>query len=238
MTGPARTDVAIVGAGPVGLFAVFQLGLFDMRCHVVDSLDRPGGQCAELYHDKPIYDVPGHPKIVAQDLVARLVEQAAPFDPAFTFDRRVTGLDGDGRDGFRLTLDDGATLAARAVVVAAGAGAFVPRPRPRLGRTMERAAVAEWGLAAGGETVPVSPETFETRVPGVFAIGDVASYPGKLRLILCGFHEAALMAQAARRRLRPSGPAGRGPAESGPEERTILPYTSTSTSLHRKLARP
>jgi len=227
-------DVAVVGAGPAGLFSVFQLGLFDMRCHVVDCLDRPGGQCAELYHDKPIYDVPGHPRIVAQDLVARLMEQIAPFDPAFTFDRRVTGLDGDGDDGFRLTLDDGATRCARAVVVAAGAGAFVPRPGPRPGRAMERVAVAEWGLADGTDTVPVSPEAFETRVPGVFAIGDVAAYPGKLRLILCGFHEAALMAQAVRRRLRP-GPAGRDPVGMEPVGRTVLPYTSTSTSLRRKL---
>jgi thioredoxin reductase (NADPH) len=88
-----RTDVVIMGAGPVGLFAVFELGLYDLKCHLIDILDRPGGQCAELYPEKPIYDIPAYPVIGAQELVDRLMEQIAPFSPQFTFNRMVSGLE-------------------------------------------------------------------------------------------------------------------------------------------------
>ncbi|MBX3567277.1 MAG: NAD(P)/FAD-dependent oxidoreductase [Rhizobiaceae bacterium] len=334
----SAAEVVIIGAGPVGLFAVFQLGLFDMRCHVVDILDRPGGQCAELYHDKPIYDIPGHPRIVAGDLVARLTQQIAPFAPTYAFGRQAVGLRRRDDGGFGMTLDDGAELSARAVVIAAGAGAFVPRqlsvpgaerfagrsihyhavaPQsvrdsvvvvtgggdaalgmaldlmpvarkvtllhrsagfraapalvgqvlaardagrlavvrgevtglqgygdrlsalrvrgeageadlacahlfPCLGRVIEPGTVAGWGVGAKDGAIPASPESFETCQSGVYAIGDAASYPGKLPLILSGFHEAALMTQAVRKRLRP----GARPGQS---------YTSSSTDVQRRL---
>src|SRR5215472_3335990 len=124
-----ETDVAIVGAGPVGLFAVFECGMLKMRCHVFDALDMPGGQCTALYPEKPIYDVPGYPKIEALALVERLAEQAAPFHPVYHLGAPVTGLARvDG--GFRLTTAAGISVAARAVIVAAGVGAFGPNRPP------------------------------------------------------------------------------------------------------------
>ena len=93
MSEVTKTDVLIVGAGPVGLFAVFELGLFDMKCHLIDILDRPGGQCAELYPEKPIYDIPAIPTVGAQELVDRLMQQIAPFKPDFTYNRMVSGLE-------------------------------------------------------------------------------------------------------------------------------------------------
>ena len=106
MTEPNRVDVVIIGAGPVGLFSVFELGLFDMKCHLIDILDRPGGQCAELYPEKPIYDIPGWPSISAQGLIDQLLQQIAPFKPSFSFNRMVAGLERleDGR--FRVTTDE------------------------------------------------------------------------------------------------------------------------------------
>jgi thioredoxin reductase (NADPH) len=338
MADPVRTDVVIIGAGPVGLFAVFELGLFDMRCHLVDILDRPGGQCAELYPEKPIYDIPAWPRISAQELVDRLMEQIAPFSPGFTFNRMVTGLE-RGEDGlFRVTMDDGETIEAKVVVIAAGGGSFQPkrppitgieayegssvfysvrrmdafrdhdvmivgggdsaldwtlnlqplarsvtlvhrRPEfraapdnvnkmyalqemkqldfrvgqvtgltgeagvlrsvrikgmdgevdvpctrllPFFGLTMKLGPVADWGLNLHENTIPVSTETFETSTPGIFAIGDINWYPGKLKLILSGFHEAALMAQAAKKIVSPG-------------ERIVFQYTTSSTSLQKKL---
>ena len=338
MTGPARTDVAVIGAGPAALFAVFQLGLYGIRCHLVDILDRAGGQCAELYHDKPIYDIPGYQTILAGELVERLLAQIAPFKPVFSFDRLVTSVERDEAAGFRLALDDATTIEAQAVVIAAGAGAFLPRratirgvgafegagvlygisdpqaPReedvvvmgggdaalaraielvpaarsvtlvhrrhgfraaparveqlltlrdegrlavriaevtealgpqgklsalrildgdgvseiactrliPLLGRTMELRPLGGCGPDFEANMLPVDAGTFETSSPGMFAIGDIVSYPGKLRLILSGFHEAALMAQAIKKRLRPKA-------------RTGLQYTTSSTDLQRKL---
>ena len=92
MTSPIETDVVIIGAGPVGLFAVFELGLYDLKCHLIDILDRPGGQCAELYPEKPIYDIPAWPEISGQELTSKLMEQIAPFSPQFHFNRMVTGF--------------------------------------------------------------------------------------------------------------------------------------------------
>ncbi len=125
-----RTDVLIIGAGPVGLFAVFELGLFDMRCHLIDILDRPGGQCAELYPEKPIYDIPGYPAIGAQELVDKLLQQVAPFKPDFTFNRMVTALERLEGGGFRLTTDEGEVFEATVVVIAAGGGSFQPKRPP------------------------------------------------------------------------------------------------------------
>jgi len=308
-----ETDVAIVGAGPVGLFAVFECGMLKMRCHVFDALDMPGGQCTALYPEKPIYDVPGYPKIEALALVERLAEQAAPFHPVYHLGAPVTGLARvDG--GFRLTTAAGISVAARAVIVAAGVGAFGPnRPPlpgieayegksvfylvkrredfrgkrvviagggdsavdwaislsevaervmvvhrrakfraapesaarlealaksgsielvipyqlhgfegedgkvrrvvvadldgktraietdcllPFFGLSMNLGAIAEWGLNLDRNHITVEPATCATSASGIFAIGDIATYPAKLKLILSGFAEAAQAAHA------------------------------------------
>ncbi len=338
MASLTKTDVVIVGAGPVGLFAVFELGLLDLKCHLIDILDRPGGQCAELYPEKPIYDIPGWPKISAQGLVDKLMEQAAPFKPEFTFNRMVSSLERLEDGSFRLTTDEGEVLEAKVVVIAAGGGSFQPkrppipgieayegksvfysvrrmeefrghdlvivgggdsaldwtlnlqpianrvtlvhrRPEfraspdsvnkmyamhemkhldfqvgqvtaltgkdgqlatatimgadgdievpctrmlPFFGLTMKLGSIAEWGLNLHENLIPVDTEKFETSVPGIFAIGDINTYPGKLKLILSGFHEAALMAQAAKRIVAPG-------------ERIVFQYTTSSTNLQKKL---
>lgn len=338
MSTVTKTDVLIVGAGPVGLFAVFELGLFDMKCHLIDILDRPGGQCAELYPEKPIYDIPALPTVGAQELVDRLMEQIAPFNPHFTFNRMVSGLERLEDGSFRVTTDENEVFAAKVVVIAAGGGSFQPkrppipgieafegksvfysvrrmeefrghdlvivgggdsaldwtinlqpiaksvtlvhrRPEfraapdsvnkmyalqemkqlhfqvgqvtavkgsdgklqsttvkgpdgdveiactrmlPFFGLTMKLGPIAEWGLNLHENLIPVDTEKFETSMPGVFAIGDINWYPGKLKLILSGFHEAALMAQAAKRIVSPG-------------ERIVFQYTTSSTSLQKKL---
>jgi thioredoxin reductase (NADPH) len=336
-TTSAETDVVIVGAGPVALFAVFELGLLDLKCHLVDILDRPGGQCTELYPEKPIYDIPGWPVISAQGLVDKLMEQIHPFDPQFHFGEIVSTVERtDG--GFRVSTDAGATIACKAVVIAAGGGSFQPkrppipgieafegrsvfysvrrmedfrghdllvvgggdsaldwvlnlepiaksltlvhrrsefraapdsvkkmlalrdagrvrfeigqvaalvgsdgdlqgavvkgpegdleiaatRLLPFFGLTMKLGPVAEWGLNLNENRIEVDTVRFETSSPGIFAIGDINSYPGKLKLILCGFHEAALMAQAAKRVVDPNA-------------RIVFQYTTSSTSLQKKL---
>ncbi|WP_157015432.1 NAD(P)/FAD-dependent oxidoreductase [Mesorhizobium xinjiangense] len=333
-----KTDIVIIGAGPVGLFAVFELGLLDLDCHLIDILDRPGGQCAELYPEKPIYDIPGWPVISAQGLVDKLMEQIAPFKPEFTFNRVVAGLEKLADGTFRLTTDENEVFEAKAVVIAAGGGSFQPkrppipgieafegtsvhyavrriedfrghdilivgggdsaldwtlnlqpvarsvtlvhrRPEfraapdsvnrmraleasgdlrfqlgqitelrgsdgaltsalvkgpegeteisctrmlPFFGLTMKLGPVAEWGLNLHENTIRVDTEKFETSTPGIFAIGDINWYPGKLKLILSGFHEAALMAQAAKHIVHP-------------DERVVFQYTTSSTSLQKKL---
>lgn len=333
-----RTDVVVVGAGPVGIFAVFELGLLDLKCHLIDILDRPGGQCTELYPEKPIYDIPGWPRISAQGLVDKLMEQVRPFQPDFTFNRMVTGLERLEDGSFRLTTDEGELFEAKVVVIAAGGGSFQPkrppipgieayegtsvhysvrrmedfrghdlvivgggdsaldwtlnlqplarsvtlvhrRPEfraspdsvnkmlamkeagqldfrvgqvtalageggrlasavvggpdgetevactrmlPFFGLTMKLGPIADWGLELRDNLVVVDTEKFQTSVPGVFAVGDINTYAGKLKLILSGFHEAALMAQAAKRVVSPG-------------ERVVFQYTTSSTSLQKKL---
>src|ERR1700743_3454503 len=125
-----ETDVAIIGAGPIGLFAVFELGLLDLKCHLVDILDRPGGQCTELYPEKPIYDIPGLPIVTGQELTNRLLEQIAPFKAQFHFGEMAERIEHlpDGR--WRLTTDAGTTLTAPVLVIAAGGGSFVPKRPP------------------------------------------------------------------------------------------------------------
>lgn len=131
---PAQvTDVAVIGAGPVGLFAVFECGMLNMRCHVIDALDAAGGQCTALYPEKPIYDIPGYPRIDAADLVQRLMEQARPFHPVFHLGQQVTALAPAQDGGFRLTTTTGTAITARAVLIAAGVGAFGPNRPPLKG---------------------------------------------------------------------------------------------------------
>lgn len=337
--GPIETDVAIVGAGPVGLFAVFELGLLDMKCHLIDILDRPGGQCAELYPEKPIYDIPAVPICTGQELTDRLLEQIKPFKPTYSFSQQVERLEKTEDGRWRLHTDAGESVVAKVVVIAAGGGSFVPKKPPiagidayegssvfyavrkmeqfrgrrlvivgggdsaldwtlnlqplaesltlvhrrddfraapdsvnrmremvaegkigfRIGQvsrligadgrlsqvlikaddgseteiacdallpffglTMKLGPIANFGLNLHQNLIPVDTEKFETSTPGIFAIGDINWYPGKLKLILSGFHEAALMAQAAFRIVFP-------------EKKLRFQYTTSSTDLHNKL---
>jgi thioredoxin reductase (NADPH) len=335
--GPHKTDVIIIGAGPVGLFAVFELGLLGMKAHIVDILDKPGGQCAELYPEKPIYDIPAWPVITGHDLTEKLREQIAPFNPVFHLSQMVEKLEKIA-DGWRIATDTGTIIEARAVVVAAGGGSFVPKkpPLPGIeayegksvfyavrkieqfrgrdvliagggdsaldwllnlqpvtrsiallhrrdefraapdsinkmrdlvaagkvklhiaqlsalkgdngnlsavtvkdganehdiacdmllpfyGLTMKLGPLAAWGINLEKNLIPVSTATFETSVPGIFAIGDINTYPGKLKLILSGFHESALMAHAAY-----------GYVFLGKTPR--FQYSTTSSDIHEKL---
>jgi thioredoxin reductase (NADPH) len=340
MSEPIKTDVLIVGAGPCGLFAVFQLGLLDMKAHLVDILDKIGGQCAELYPEKPIYDIPGVPYVTAHGHVEALQQQIKPFAPTFHLNEMVETVEKIGDPLFRVTTDRGKVFEVKSVVVAAGGGSFQPKRPPipgieayestsvfysvrqmeafrgkRLlvvgggdsaldwtlnlaplashltllhrrsefraapdsvnkmmalvgegkidfvlgqvtslegaggriakvivktndgsnfeiacdailpffGLTMKLGPVANWGIAMkDGELIPVDTAAFETSVPGIFAIGDINWYPGKLKLILSGFHEAALMAQKAHRYVYP-------------DKRLVFQYTTSSTSLQKKL---
>ncbi|KXO76497.1 FAD-dependent oxidoreductase [Brucella anthropi] len=191
-----QNDIVIIGCGPIALFSVFQLGLFGFRCRLIDASDQPGGQCTALYADKPIYDVPGFPEIMGEELVERLLRQIEPYNPVFHFNKIAASITVDD-DGVAVGIGNGDKLKARAVVIASGLGAFngdgqVIRPDP----------LAELSFIKTGNMLSVSPETFRTSTPKVYAIGDACHYPGKLKLILSGFHEAALMTQAIRRELR------------------------------------
>src|SRR5258706_15357670 len=132
MTALIQTDALIIGGGPVGLFAVFELGLLDVKAHVVDILDRPGGQCAELYPEKPIYDIPGLPIVTGQELTDRLLEQIKPFDPVFHFGERVESI-GRVEGGFEVETDGGVNFLAKVIVIAAGGGSFTPKRPPLAG---------------------------------------------------------------------------------------------------------
>ncbi len=339
MTEPIKTDVLIIGAGPIGLFAVFELGLLDMKAHLVDILDKPGGQCAELYPEKPIYDIPALPFVTGQGLVDALMTQIKPFGAAFHLGEMVESVERIGDPLFRVTTDAGKLFECKVVAIAAGGGSFQPkRPPiagieayedksvfyavrqmekfrgkkilivgggdsaldwtlnlvpvashvtllhrrdafraapdsvnkmralvadgkmdfvlgqvmslegengqvraarvkredgetvslacdavlPFFGLTMKLGPVANWGIALDDELIPVDTEKFETNVPGIFAIGDINTYPGKLKLILSGFHEAALMAQKAHRYVYP-------------DKKLTFQYTTSSTSLQKKL---
>ena len=125
-----KTDVVIIGAGPVGLFAVFELGLYDLKCHLIDILDRPGGQCAELYPEKPIYDIPAWPIISGHDLTEKLMEQIKPFAPQFHFNRMVTKLERQADGSFHVETDEAEVFEAKVVVIAAGGGSFQPKRPP------------------------------------------------------------------------------------------------------------
>jgi len=333
-----KTDAVIVGAGPVGLFAVFELGLVDIKAHLIDILDRAGGQCTELYPEKPIYDVPALAVVTGQELTDKLMEQIKPFGAEFHFNQRVDTLERlDG--GFRLTTDLGKRFECKIVIIAAGGGSFTPKrpplpgieayedksvfysvrkmenfrgrdvlivgggdsaldwtlnlqpvaksltlvhrraefraapasvPKmlalvesgdvnfklgqvtelhgdngqlrsvtvkgadgetfeqkteimmPFFGLTMKLGPVADWGIQLNENLIPVDTAKFETSEPRIFAIGDINTYPGKLKLILSGFHEAALMAQAAHKYVYP-------------DKKLIFQYTTSSSSLQKKL---
>lgn len=307
------TDICIVGAGPVGLFAIFECGLLKMRCHLIDYLPQVGGQLSEIYPKKPIYDIPGYPSILAQELSDKLMEQAAPFKPTFTLGERVESFE-KTEDGFTVLTNDGTEVHAKVIVIAGGLGCFEPR-KPNLDRLEEfekkgveyivkepehfkdkkvviagggdsaldwamylsdlaseltlvhrgasfRGApdsaqkildlaaagkinlkleanvtglsgngvvegvtitensgavaevatdyflplfglspklgpIAEWGLNLDKNAIEVNTDDYSTNIPGVYAIGDINTYTNKLKLILCGFHEAALMAHSA-----------------------------------------
>lgn len=331
-------DAVVIGAGPVGLFAVFELGLVDIKVCVIDILDRPGGQCTELYPEKPIYDIPALPTVTGQELTDRLMEQIKPFGATFVLGERVDELvrGDDGR--FRLKTDAGREIVTKVVVIAAGGGSFTPK-RPPLegieayegksvfysvrrmedfrgkdvlivgggdsaldwtlslapiansltllhrrdefrgaphsvekmralvaegkvqlligqvtklhgeggsleaatvktaggevrvmtnamlpffGLTMKLGPVAQWGLNLNENLILVDTEKFETSEKGIFAIGDINWYPGKLKLILSGFHEAALMAQQAHKYVHP-------------DKKLLFQYTTSSSSLQKKL---
>lgn len=192
-----RANILIVGAGPVGLFAAFQLGLFGFKCEILDALDRPGGQCVEYYADKPIFDIPAYPSITGQDLTDRLLDQLAPYAPSFTFNTVACGLSSDN-SSYRLTLSNGRMVYGSAVIVAAGWGIIGDLKSDNVANPF-----ASWGVGLSNDLVPVDPATFGSQKHGVFAIGDMCDYPGKLRLILSGFHEAALATQAIRKMLSP-----------------------------------
>jgi thioredoxin reductase (NADPH) len=339
MSDTIKTDVLIIGAGPVGLFAVFELGLLDIKTHLVDILDKVGGQCAELYPEKPIYDIPGIPLVTGHGLSEALMEQIKPFHPTFHLGEMVTTIENIGDPLFRVTTDAGKAFECKSVVIAAGGGSFQPKRPPiagiepyedesvfyavrkmenfrgkdlivvgggdsaldwtlnlqpiakrltlvhrrddfrgapdgvnkmralvaagsmdlRIGQvselegsdgqltaasikdkdgavtrvacdamlpffglTMKLGPVANWGLEMDDELVKIDVSTFETNRPGIFAIGDINTYPGKLKLILSGFHEGALMAQRVHHYVHP-------------EKRLVFQYTTSSTSLQKKL---
>jgi thioredoxin reductase (NADPH) len=309
-----QTDLCIVGAGPVGLFAVFEAGLLKMRCHIIDALPQIGGQLSEIYPRKPIYDIPGIPEIKAQELIDGLQRQIEPFKPTFTLGERVEAINKDDEGHFTINTSGHSKIRCKAVVIAGGLGCFEPRKPdlqnlqhfegkgvfylvkdpetfrgkrlviagggdsaldwtihlaeiaervtlvhrnetfrgapdtaekvfelarmgrislmlnasltavngnglmssvsvedksnqvttipadnliPLFGLSPKLGPLANWGLNLDKNAIVVNTKDFATSEPGVFAIGDINTYPGKLKLILCGFHEAALMAQAA-----------------------------------------
>lgn len=316
------TDIAVIGAGPVALFAIFEAGLLKMRCHLIDYLPQAGGQLTEIYPKKPIYDIPGYPTVLAQELVDNLVKQAEPFKPTFTFGERVVKLDKIADRDFILTTNMGTKINARAVVIAGGLGCFEPRKPeaenleqfengkgvsymvldpeayrdkkvvlagggdsaldwtiflanvakevtlvhrseafrgapdsvnkvlklaeenkiklhlntnlthvdgadrlrvvglintktnekqiveadnliPLFGLSPKLGPMENWGLNIEKNAIIVNTEDYSTNIEGVWAIGDINTYKNKLKLILCGFHEAALVSHSAYKYLNP-----------------------------------
>ena len=314
-----KTDIIIIGAGPVGLFAVFEAGLMKLRCHLIDVIPQPGGQLSEIYPKKPIYDIPGYPSVLAGELVDKLIEQAAPFKPGFTLGERADSIEKQGDGSFVVTTSKGTQHHAPVVMIAGGLGSFEPRKplisniadfeekgvryivkdpdqfegkdmvisgggdsaldwaiyfaekgsfvhlvhrsdryrahKDSVSRAQELAAagkmelhtyaevkelngdgdltsivihakeakrtvntnlwfplfglspklgpIGDWGLEIKKNAIVVDTFDYQTNRPGVFAIGDVNTYPGKLKLILCGFHEATLAVQTAYKIINP-----------------------------------
>ena len=319
-----KTDMLIIGAGPTGLFAVFEAGLLKLKCHLIDALPQPGGQCTEIYPKKPIYDIPAFPEVLAGDLVNNLMEQIKPFEPGFTLGERAETIEKIEDGSFVVTTNEGTQHNAPVVVIAGGLGSFEPRKPPianiskyenkgisymvrepedyrdkkvviagggdsaldwaiflsevasevslvhrrnefrgaldsvekvselakigkinliteaevvglkgedRLesvvirhkgeaseeevkatdhfiplfGLSPKLGPIANWGLEIEKNAIKVDNSyDYQTNIPGIYAIGDVNTYPGKLKLILCGFHEAAIMCQSAYQRIFPN----------------------------------
>jgi len=327
-----KTDIVIIGAGPTGLFAVFEAGLLKLRCHLIDSLPQPGGQCAEIYPKKPIYDIPSQPEILAEDLVDKLMAQIEPFQPGFTLGETAQDIEKKSDGSFVITTDKGTRHHAPVVAIAGGLGTFEPRKPdledlslweekgveyiihdpekyrdkklliagggdsaldwtivladiakevtlvhrrrefrgaldsvkkvqalkdqnkiqlitpaevsalngnshlsavtlvqggserhlavdyfiPLFGLTPKLGPMINWGLEIEKNAIKVDNTLdYQTNVPGIYAVGDVNTYPGKLKLILCGFHEATLMCQSAFQRIHP-------------RKRNVLKYTTVS----------
>lgn len=331
-----ETDIIVIGAGPVGLFAIFEAGLLKLRCHLIDVLAEPGGQLTEIYPKKPIYDIPGFPSVLAGDLIANLMEQAAPFKPGFTLGERAEIIEQTEDGQFIVTTNAGTKHKAPNIAIAGGLGCFEPRKPPienltdfenqgveyivkdpekfrnkriviagggdsaldwtiflkdvaseitmihrrtqfrghldSVQKVMDMAAnneinllvnsevthlegsdsqkglqrvgistdekdeitwvdcdyflplfglspklgpIADWGLNINKSAIEVNTFDYSTNIPGIYAIGDVNTYPGKLKLILCGFHEATLMVQSAFKRIHP-------------EKNNVLKYTTVN----------
>ena len=339
MRSPTEADAVIIGAGPVGLFQVFELGLLEIKAHVIDALPEIGGQCIELYPDKPIYDIPAIPVCTGRELVGNLLKQIEPFKPQFHLGQEVTGLEQQGDGRFLLTTSENKSFLSKTVFIAAGVGAFQPRllnlegieplvgqqvfyhvkqPEQFIGKRIvicgggdaaldwalyfantaasvtlihrrnefkaapqsiakmrelrdqgkielligqitelkiqsgmltsiavedidgatqslalddlliffglspKLGPIADWGLDIDRRQIAVDTEKFQTSTPGIYAVGDINIYPGKKKLILSGFHEAALAAFAAAAYLNPEKP-------------IQLQYTTTSSKLHKAL---
>ncbi len=328
-----KTDIIIIGAGPAGLFAVFEAGLLKLRCHLIDILPNPGGQCSELYPKKPIYDIPGHPEILAGDLVENLLNQCSQFQPGFTLGESAEKINKNSEGLFTVVTDKGTAHQAPVVVIAGGLGGFHPRKPiinniesyeekgisyfikdpnlyknknvliagggdsaldwtielaniasnvtlihrrnefrgaldsvekvqelknknkiklitpaevvslmgddklksveikiensenitlnvdyfiPLFGLTPKLGPIHDWGLEIEKKSIKVDNTlNYQTNVPGIFAIGDINTYPGKLKLILCGFHEAAMMCRSAYKIINP-------------DKKLVLKYTTVS----------
>tara|TARA_Y100001968_G_C19448252_1_gene766717 strand:+ start:304 stop:1311 length:1008 start_codon:yes stop_codon:yes gene_type:complete len=317
-----KTDIIIIGAGPCGLFSVFEAGLLKMKCHLIDFLPNPGGQCSEIYPKKPIYDIPGFPEILAGDLVDNLMKQIAPFKPGFTLGEKVEIIQKNQDGGFLVATNRGTEHHCKVIVIAAGLGCFEPRKPiidnlsffedkgvdyiikdpmkfknknviisgggdsaldwaihlakniasevtlvhrrdsfrghldsvdqlkkmsesgkinlitnaeviavngnnklssvhikqadsvleqnldywiPLFGLTPKLGPIADWGLNLNKNKIEVQPHDYSTSIKGVYAVGDINTYPGKLNLILSGFHESALMAHSAFQYVFPEG---------------------------------
>lgn len=328
-----ETDILIIGAGPCGLFTVFEAGLIKLRCHLIDALAQPGGQLSEIYPKKPIYDIPGIPNILAGDLVKNLLEQAAPFKPGYTLGERAEIIEKQEDGRFLVTTNRGTQHLASVIAIAGGLGCFEPRKPeledleafedrgvdyiikdpekyrnkkvviagggdsaldwsiflsdvaeevtlvhrrksfrgapdsvekvmklaadgrinlmtsseithlhgngqlqsvsiadldqqitiekgvehfiPLFGLSPKLGPLKDWGLNLNRESIPVNTLDYSTNIPGIYAIGDINDYPGKLRLILCGFHEATLMVQSAFKHIYP-------------DKNLVLKYTTVS----------
>ena len=329
-----KTDIIIIGAGPIGIFTVFEAGLLKLKCHLIDALPQPGGQCSEIYPKKPIYDIPAYPEILAGELTNKLLEQCKQFEPGFTLGERAEEIEKDADGIFTVTTNKGTIHQAPVVAIAGGLGSFEPRkPQledisfyedkgieyiikdpeiyrnkkiviagggdsaldwsiflaninadvtlvhrrnefrgaldsvekvrdlknqnriniitpaeivklngkeklesvvilkndvekelkvdhfiPLFGLSPKLGPIANWGLEIEKNAIKVDTYDYQTNVPGVFAIGDINTYPGKLKLILCGFHEATLMCQSAYKIINPG-------------KKNVLKYT-TVTGIH------